>query len=115
MVWMQTLYYLTALQQFVFGIGYLKSATICASSNSCATLNCIEFTTIILVIYYCSAIVCSAFVEVPTFPGWDAISEAPDEYDYWYWNVYNPLTRGILYLWIVFSMASAAITVYSIY
>jgi hypothetical protein len=86
---MGTLYFLTALQSFVFGMRYLQSATTCALSKPCATLKCIKYTAITVVILYSVAIIGTLLVMVLTFPGWDTYFGDFDKYLNWL-NVYYP-------------------------
>jgi hypothetical protein len=50
-----------------------------------------------------------------TFPGWDCYFEDYDKYMEWTNNVYNPCYIAQNYLWMALSLASSAITVFSVY
>jgi hypothetical protein len=82
-VQMRSFYFITALQPFVFGMRYLQSATRCALSKPCATLKCIHYVTITVVVLYSIAIIGTMLVMVLTFPGWDCFFEDYDKFMNW--------------------------------
>jgi hypothetical protein len=87
---MQTLYYFTALQPFVFGMRYLQSATRCALSKPCATLNCIKYTTVIVAIFYSGVLIGTMLVICRTLPTFGSVLEDFGNFIDWFNNVCNP-------------------------
>jgi hypothetical protein len=112
---MMTLYNLSDLQPFVFGMRYLQSATKCALSKSCASLDCIYYVTIIVATVYTTALIGTLIVICLTFPGWETYFGDLNEYINWVDNVYIPCEKARVCLWVVLSLVSAGITVYSVY
>jgi hypothetical protein len=86
---MYSLYNFTALQPFIFGMQYLRSATKCTLSKPCATLKCIKYTTVTVVVLYSVEIIVTLLVICLTFPGWDTYFEDLDKFMNWD-NVYGP-------------------------
>jgi hypothetical protein len=87
---MNTLYFFTALQPFVFGMRYLYSATKFALSKPCASLKCIYYTTITVVVLYSGVLIAILLVICLTFPGWDSVLKDFDRYLDWKSNVFDP-------------------------
>jgi hypothetical protein len=112
---LNTLYYFTALQSFVFAMRYLQSATKCALSKPCATLKCITYTSIAVTSLYTSALIGTLIVICLTFPGWDTYLSDNDKYLHWLNNVWYPCCIVQNNLWFVLSLVSACITVYSVH
>jgi hypothetical protein len=112
---MNTLYYFTALQPFVFGMRYWQSAARCALSKPLATPKCIYYVTVAVAILSSGVFIGTMLVPILTFPGWNSYIEDHDKYYDWATNVFTPCVYAQNYLWMALTLVSAAITVYSIY
>jgi hypothetical protein len=66
---MNTLNTLAAFQPFVFGMRSLQSTTRCAFNKPCATLDCINYTTIIVALLYSAVLIGTLLAICLTFPG----------------------------------------------
>jgi hypothetical protein len=104
---------LAALQQFIFAMKYLHSATNCALTKPLVSTTCVKYTFVTVTLLYTAAIVGLCVVMVLNFSEDVYLADQSNPVEWVYLN--NPLFSAQINLWAGLSIASAVIAVYSIY